>query len=156
MNTFNTIDIDFSCAVIEWSKAVETEIDEKLFADEVISYNDKCVIEKSFKRIGGGESYFRLKKQTYITVGIFNNMENYTNGNHSLSEYLYDNYFSEYYKLDKETYNKLLQYLKAITIPRNESAHKKHAIDKSAAINCKEQILASERTLEILSKLEKR
>lgn len=159
MNTFSTTDIDFSNVVVEWSKAVETEVDEKLFANEIISYNDKDLIEQNFKRTDypGKEVHFRLKKTRYITVGIFNDMENYTNnGNQNLLNYLYERYFSRYYKLDEEKYKKLCQYLKTISKPRNESAHKGKTIDKSTAMECKEKILASEKILEILSKLERR
>ena len=155
MNTFNTIDIDFSNVVVEWSKAVETAIDEKLFCEEIISYADKLKIEEDFKRINS-ELHFKLKRQKYITVGIFNDMENYTNGNHNLSKYLYDRYFSRYYKLDEETYKKLREYLKKISEHRNESAHKGKTIDKSIALDCKEKILASKKILEILSKLEEK
>ena len=70
--------------------------------------------------------------------------------------YLYEKHFSKYYKLDEETYKKLCQYLKTISKPRNDSAHKGKTIDKSTAMECKEKILASEKILEILSKLEKR
>ena len=159
MNTFSSIDIDFSNVVVEWSKAVETEIDEKLFANEIISYNDKDLIEQNFKKIDykGNEVHFRLKKTRDITVGIFNDMENYTNNsNQNLLNYLYEKHFSKYYKLDEETYKKLCQYLKTISKPRNDSAHKGKTIDKSTAMECKEKILASEKILEILSKLEKR
>lgn len=159
MNTFSTTDIDFSNVVVEWSKAVETEVDEKLFANEIISYNDKNLIEQNFKRTDytGKEVHFRLKKTRYITVGIFNDMEKYTNnGNQNLLKYLYERYFSRYYKLDEEKYKKLCQYLKTISKPRNESAHKGKTIDKSTAMECKEKILASEKILEILSKLERR
>lgn len=158
MNTFSAIDIDFSNVVVEWSKAVETEMDEKLFANEIISRNDKDLIEQNFKRTDytGKEVHFRLKKTRYITVGIFNDMENYTNGNQNLLNYLYERYFSRYYKLDEETYNNLCQYLKTISKPRNESAHKGKTINKDTAMECKEKILASEKILEILSKLEKR
>ena len=83
-------------------------------------------------------------------------MENYTNGNHNLSKYLYDRYFSRYYKLDEETYKKLREYLKKISEHRNESAHKGKTIDKSIALDCKEKILASKKILEILSKLEEK
>lgn len=158
MNTFSAIDIDFSNVVVEWSKAVETEMDEKLFANEIISYNDKDLIEQNFKRTDytGKEVHFRLKKTRDITVGIFNDMENYTNGNQNLLNYLYERHFSRYYKLDEETYKKLCQYLKTISKPRNESAHKGKTIDKSTAMECKEKILASKKILEILSKLEKK
>ena len=158
MNTFNTIDMDFSNVVVEWSKAVETAIDEKLFSEEIISYADKRKIEEDFKKINsnGNELHFKLKRQKDITVGIFNDMENYTNGNYNLLKYLYDRYFSKYYKLDEETYKRLCQYLKTISKPRNESAHKGKTIDKSIALDCKEKILASKKILEILSKLEEK
>lgn len=158
MNTFNTMDMDFSNVVVEWSKAVETAIDEKLFSNEVISYDDKHIIESSFTKIDfkGNELHFRLKKQKDITVGIFNDMENYTNGKHNLTKYLYDNYFAQKYTLEEKIYVKLCKYLKTISTPRNESAHKGKTIDKSVAMDCKEKILASEKILEILSKLEKR
>lgn len=158
MNTFNAIDIDFSSAVIEWSKAVETEIDEKLFSNEIISYKDKEEIERKFIKTDfkGRELHFRLKRQQDITVGIFNDMENYLYKNINLSKYLYDKYFSQYYDLDAETYEKLCEYLKAISTPRNESAHKNNTINKKSASDCKDKILASEKILEILSKLEKK
>lgn len=158
MNTFNTIDIDFSNVVVEWSKAVETEIDEKLFSDEIIKYSEKCIIEKNFRKVDfkGNEISFRLKRSNDITVGIFNDMENYTNGNDNLSDYLYNKYFSQYYILNEETYKNLCKYLKTISKPRNESAHKGKTIDKNIAMDCKEKILASEKILEILSKLEKK
>lgn len=157
MNTFNAIDIDFSNVVIEWSKAVETAIEEKLFSNEIISYNEKCTIEKHFKKYDnkGKEKYFRLKRKNDITVGIFNDMKSYTNGNYNLLKYLYDKYFIQYYKLDEKTYEKLCQYLETISTPRNNSAHKGTTIGKSIAMDCKEKILASEKILEILSKLEK-
>lgn len=158
MSTFNKMDMDFSNVVVEWSKAVETALYEKLFSNEIISYDDKCKIEEDFKRINsnGNELNFKLKRQKDITVGIFNDMENYTNGNYNLSKYLYDRYFSKYYILDEETYKKLREYLKKISKPRNESAHKGKTIDKSIALDCKEKILASKKILEILSKLEER
>lgn len=158
MNTFNKMDFDFSNAIVEWSKAVETAIDEKLFSYEIISYDDKRKIENDFKKIysNGNESHFKLKNQRDITVGIFNDMKNYTDGNHNLLKYLYDRYFSKYYKLDEETYKKLCEYLKTISKPRNDSAHKGKTIDKNIALDCKEKILASKKILEILSKLEKR
>lgn len=159
MNTFSAIDIDFSNVVVEWSKAVETEMDEKLFANEIISYGDKDFIEQNFKKISytGKEQYFKLKRTRDITVGIFNDMENYANNdNQNLLNYLYERHFSKYYKLDEETYKRLCQYLKTISKPRNESAHKGKTIDKDIAMECKEKILASEKILEILSKLEKR
>ena len=149
----NTENTDFSTVVVVWSKAVETEIDEKLFANEIISYNDKLTIEQNFRKNDKG---FRLKGRNDITVGIFNDMENYTNGQCPLTKYLYNNYFNKYYKLDEETYNNLCQYLKTISKPRNESAHKGKTINKDTAMECKEKILASEKILEILSKLEKR
>ena len=149
----NTENIDFSTVVVVWSKAVETEIDEKLFANEIISYNDKLTIEQNFRK---NDKSFRLKGRNDITVGIFNDMENYTNGQCPLTKYLYNNYFNKYYKLDEETYNNLCQYLKTISKPRNESAHKGKTINKDTAMECKEKILASEKILEILSKLEKR
>ena len=158
MNTFSTnnnIDFDFSCAVIEWSKAVEIEIYEKLF--EIIEYNDKCEIEKNFKKTyKEKEKNFRLKAYKDITVGIFNDMDNYSNGDVKLTKYLFDKYYSKYYNLDENLYNKLREYLKNITEPRNDSAHKGTIIDKESADKCKNQILSSKKALEILSKLQKR
>ena len=154
MSTFEKLDIDFSNAVVEWSKAVETEIDEKLFSNEVISYGDKCVIERDFINRNG--LHFRLRSQNKITVGIFNDMEKYTNGKCNLLKYLYDEHFSKYYEMDEEKYKKLCEYLRRISKHRNESAHKGKTIDKETASRCQEQILTSEKILEILSKLEKR
>ncbi len=158
MNTFKKLDIDFSNAVVEWSKAVETEMDEKLFSDEIINFYEKSIIEKKFTKIlsNGNELHFRLKNSKDITVGIFNEMEKYTNGKQNLLEHLYDRFFSQHYKLDKGTYKKLCEDIKKISKPRNDSAHKGKTINESTAMDCKEKILASERILEILSKLEER
>lgn len=158
INSFKKINLDFSTAVIAWSKAVETEIDEKLFSNEIIDYNAKNIIEKDFTKIdfNGNIIYFRIKKSKDITIGIFNEMEKYSNGKQNLLEYLYYRFFSQYYKLDIETYKKLCDYLKTISKPRNDSAHKGKTIDITTAYDCKDKILASEKILEILSKLEKR
>ena len=154
MNTFNIIDMDFSNVVVEWSKAVETALYEKLFSEEIISLQEKDKLENDFKKINS-KQHFKLKDSKKITVGIFNDMENYTNGKQNLFEYLYNQYFSKYYTLNKETYKNLCKYLKIISKPRNESAHKGKIIDKNIALGCKEEILASKKILEILSKLEK-
>ena len=89
-----------------------------------------------------------LLHNQYLLLQIYSNQ--------NLINYLYEKHFSKYYKLDEETYKKLCQYLKTISKPRNDSAHKGKTINKDTAMECKEKILASEKILEILSKLEKR
>ena len=44
--------------------------------------------------------------------------------------YLYDKYFSVYYNLNEETYNKLCEYLNIISERRNKSAHKGENINE--------------------------
>lgn len=154
MNTFNNgqnIDFDYSSAVIEWSKAVELEINEKLIS--ILTVEDKSKIEAYSKKINYYDEY--RKKNPFIlnlkdtTIGTFEAIKKY-----NLQDYLYNEYFSKTYILEKETYNNLCKYLIEISQPRNKSAHKDDQINIVTAIECKDKILKANKILEILSKLE--
>lgn len=155
MNTFNNgknKNFDYSSAVIEWSKAVELEINEKLIS--ILTEEDKNKIETYSKEINSNDKY--RKKHPFIlnlkdtTIGTFDAIKKY-----GLQDYLFDKYFSKLYKFNKETYNNLCKYLIEISTPRNNSAHKDIPINIVTAIECKDKILKANKILEILSKLEK-
>ena len=156
MNTFNNgknENFDYSSAVIEWSKAVELEINEKLIS--MLTEEDKYNIEAYSREINSNNKYrkshpFNLNLND-TTIGTFDAIKKY-----GLQDYLYNEYFSKVYTFNKETYNNLCIYLIEITTPRNNSAHKDNPINIVTATDCKDKILASTKILEILSKLEKR
>lgn len=144
---------DFSSAVIEWCKAVELEIAQKLIKPistieskeniENKANNNKINIE-TIKKFGK----FRLETD-HPTIGQFISFERY-----HIRDFIYDEYYSKIYKLDKRTYYNLCELLKKIAYNRNDSAHKDKAIELSKANECQEEILASKKILEILSTLE--
>lgn len=155
MNSFNNDyndNFDYSSAVIEWSKAVELEINEKLIS--VLTENDKYKIENYSKEINQ-DNLFRSSHPFILnlkdaTIGTFDAIKKY-----KLQNYLYNEFFSKIYIFDKETYNNLCNYLVEIVTPRNNSAHKDNPINLVTAIDCKEKILTANKILEILSKLER-
>ncbi len=156
MNTFNNgknENFDYSSAVIEWSKAVELEINEKLIS--TLTEEDKYNIETYSREINSNNKY--RKSHPFIlnlndtTIGTFDAIKKY-----GLQDYLYNEYFSKSYTFNKATYNNLCIYLIEIAETRNNSAHKDNPINIVTASECKDKILASAKILEILSKLEKR
>jgi hypothetical protein len=142
-------DFDYSCAVIEWSKAVELELNNKFISK--LTYEEKCTIEKySKERNPNQKKDFKLDLKN-ATIGFYKAIKDY-----NLQDYLYDNYFSNIYTFDKKTYNDLCQYMRDIHDTRNNSAHKEKSIEYKKAEECKEKILKSNMILEILSKLEEK
>lgn len=151
----NIVGYDFSSAVIEWCKAVELEIAQKLIkpisnleAKKNIENkaNNNKINTETIKKSG----QFRLETD-YPTIGQFNAFEKY-----HIRDFIYDEYYSQIYKLDKRTYYNLCELLMSIASNRNDSAHKDKAIELSKANECKEEILASKKILEILSTLEEK
>lgn len=136
---------DYSCAVIEWSKAVELEINEKLI-EPIAKY--KSDIETYANSKGYHKPFVINTKNT--TIGFFKAIRDY-----NIEDYLYMEYFSKLYTFSLEEYNLLCDYINLIIKPRNESAHKDNSINIITAKECKEKILAANRILEIFSKLKK-
>ena len=142
-------EFDYSCAVIEWSKAVELEINNKFMSK--ISYEKKRAIEEYSKEKNPNQKFdFRLDTKN-ATIGFYDAIQKY-----NLQDYLYDNYFSNMYTFDKKTYNKLCQYMRDIHETRNDSAHKEKSIKYETAQECKDKIVKSNMILEIMSKLEEK
>lgn len=129
---------DFSCVVVEWCKAVEFEIDNKLFS-KIVGY--KSDIERY------SNNCFKFPKE--CTIGTFKAIEDYNLKNH-----LYSEYFSKLYKLNKDTYNELFKFLIDLTPIRNDAAHKGKIINIITADKCRDKVLKANKILEILSKLE--
>lgn len=150
INTFDndrSTEFDYSSAVIEWSKAVELEINNK-FISQIAKY--KYDIEKYSRQKNPDKNRDFVLDTKNATIGIYNAIRKYR-----LQDYLYDEYFSKLYTFEKNTYNELCQYIRDIWETRNDSAHKEKSINVVTATECKNKILKVNKILEILSKLEK-
>lgn len=151
INTFDndkSTKFDYSSAVIEWSKAVELEINNK-FISKISKY--KYDIEKYSRQINPNKDGNFVLDTKNATIGLFYAIKKY-----KLQDHLYDEYFKKLYTFDKETYNELCQYIRDICETRNDSAHKEKPINVVTATECKDKILKVNKILEILSELEKR
>lgn len=138
----NSKNLDYSAAVIEWSKAVELEMSEKLI--KKLTKEEQKEINNYAKGI---DSTLEIK---FIptTLGLFNKLEK-----SHLEDYLYKNYYSKIYTFQEEEYKNLCTYVRELTKPRNDAAHKDHTIDIVTAKECQDRILAANKILAILSKL---
>ncbi len=139
----NSKNFDYSAAVIEWSKAVELEMSEKLI--KKLTKEEQKEINNYAKKIN---STLEIK---FIptTLGLFNKLEK-----SHLEDYLYKNYYSKIYTFQEEEYKNLCTYVRELTKPRNDAAHKDHTIDIVTAKECQDRILAANKILTILSKLQ--
>ena len=146
---------DFSCAVIEWCKAVELEVAQKLIKpisdlETRKNIEDKANNNKMNIEIIKKDGKFQLDVK-HPTIGQFTSFEKY-----HIRDFVYEEYYRKIYKLDRITYYNLCELLKRIVSNRNDSAHKDKAIELSKANECQEEILASKKILEILSTLEEK
>lgn len=149
----NIVGYDFSSAVIEWCKAVELEIAQKMITPISMPRSKEKIEDKANNNRFNTETIrkngkFKLETE-HPTIGQFISFEKY-----HIRDFIYDEYYSKIYKLDKRTYYNLCELLKKIAYNRNDSAHKDKAIELSKANECQEEILASKKILEILSTLE--
>lgn len=138
--------LDYSSAVIEWSKAVELETYNKL-TSKLKKH------EKDINDVIKNEHYFTIG----TTIGTIAKMDNTcTNNNQKLTDYLYDKYFSKWYDISRIDYQDLIKKIIVVHNPRNKSAHKDEIIELENAKRCQDIILASKKILEKFSNLKEK
>ena len=138
--------LDYSAAVIEWSKAVELETYNKL-TSKLKKH------EKDINDVIKNENYFKIG----TTIGTITAMYNTdTYNNQKLTDYLYDKYFSKWYDISRIDYQDLIKKIIVVHDPRNKSAHKDEIIELENAKRCQDIILASKKILEIFSNLKEK
>lgn len=143
-------EIEYSPAVLQWCRAVELELRNKIyrFIDSKIIKKD--IEENSRKTITYNKTYKLLKVNNMM--GFYGKLEEYKMGEYVFNKYIKGNYSN----FSLEDFKKIIDLVKLIDDYRNDSAHSepKYAMKKSDAEKCKEYIIASKKILEILSKLE--
>ena len=141
----NHIDFDYSSAVIEWSKAVELETYNKL-TKQILNHEDEIKRQISDDKFKLGD-----------TIGVFDAIhKRKVKDGRNLSQFLFDEYYSEMYSVTNEQYNDLMTNILKIYGTRNDSAHKYKSISFDRAKECHDIILSAKMILEMLSKLEKK
>ena len=143
-NNSNSKNLDYSSAVIEWSKAVELEMSEKLI--KKLTKEEQKAINNYAKEINH-DKYLEIDFNR-TSLGLYNTLRK-----KHLEDYLYKNYYSKIYTFQEKDYKNLCTYVRELTNTRNGSAHKGNTIDIVTARNCQDKILAANKILTILSKL---
>lgn len=148
---------DYSSAIMQWCRAVELELRNKFYSFLDLKSVSADIEEKSkctkyyIDNKKDNPSFKCLKPNNML--GFYGKLNEY-----GLEDYVFNKYIKQhYYNFSLEQFRKIIEYVTIINCYRNISAHSnlKTNLTIIEANKCKEYILASEKILEMLSKLKK-
>ena len=151
--TTNNYSGDFGPIIMQWCRAVELELRNKIYKylnnrDAKIDISERSM-ETSFYKNGIRNNRFFKKLEVKDMMGFYDAMKNY-----DMTDYIYNKYIKPHYdSFSYEDFNKMIDYIKIVNNYRDSSAHStiQIVLDKTSADKCKEYIVASKMILEILS-----
>ncbi len=150
-------DGDYSPVIMQWCRAVELELRNKIYS-YLSLYSIKSIIERKSEEtvyyIEGKRRNPNFRKLIVNDMmGFYGAMKKF-----GLENFIFNTYIKiKYSNFKIEDFEKIIEYVNVVNNYRDNSAHSITQIDlnKSSADDCKDYIVASKKILEILSNLKK-
>lgn len=148
-------DGDYAPVILQWCRAVELELRNKIY---YYLNNKDCKSELMEKSKKTSYYNYNINRNSNFKPLFVNDMMGFYDalGKFGLIDFVFEKYIKENYSNFKDTeFSNLVNYISVINKYRDNSAHSivKIKLDKRTADECKNYIMASKKILEILSNL---